>query len=632
MEPFAAHVTPDPRRTPRSEPRPAAEPFRHHRGPVTAVAGIPGRRALVSVGYDGAVALVDRDAGRFELLGYHAHLVNHVAVDAAGRTAATSSSDYTVRLWDLDTRRVERVLRGHFDDVNGFAFVDARTGASASHDFRVYVWDLGTGAVRHVLVGHEKYAMSVDAGDGLVYSAGDDMTVRQWDAASGRLLRTWGPFATETDSCAVDPGRGLLALGGDDGRIRLFDVATGAAGRVVDAHRSGIKKMAISPTTGDLLSAAYDQRIVIWSALTHTPKAELERHPATWERSLAFSPDGTEVLGGTFDGTVVVWDARTGRLTAEIGADEPASGNACLNDVAADGAGGIVLAADDGRVRLATLAPEGAQLLDAAAPRSGRVLMNAVAWQPGTGRVLAGTHDQRLQAFRVASSLLVPEGETVVGEGPINCIRIARAARGGDAFVACYSGAVVRVSRDGVVRDRLRLHDGAVKALRLHPSEALAVSCSADGAVKAWTPDGTVVRGFRAHVAIADDVDLDPTGRLLASVSRDFTLRVFEIASGLLVASHTLGQRSPKCVCFWDERTVVTGNYWGRLSRFCLETGRVVHADVAANGISALARSGPYLVAVSYDGCAYLVAPADLRVAAVLRLMTQRPRPEPDAS
>ncbi len=600
--------------------------FTRHRGPVTSVAGIPGRAAALSVGYDSAVAWVDLEAGTFELLGYHDHLANHVVVEADGARAATSSSDYGVTLWDLRTRRPLRVLRGHFDDVNGFAFVDARTGASVSHDCRVYVWDLDSGAVLRVLEGHEKYAMSIDAGGGCIYSSGDDMTLRQWDARDGRLLRTWGPFAVETDSCAVDAQRARVALGGDDGRIRAFDARDGRALGEIAAHASGIKRLAVSPHSGDLLSAGYDQRVCVWDAHDGRLKVELARHAATWERSLAFTPDGRHVLGGTFDGTLLVWDASDGRLLREVGAEQgPSAGNACFNDVGADGRGRLALVSDDGRVRLATLTQGQAEVAAVAEPRSGRVLMNAVTFDSARGRVLAGAHDQKLHVFALTERGLRAEREVALGEGPVNCVRVAeQPGFEGHAFVACYSGRILRVTPDGQVAARLELHEGAVKALRLHPREALGVSGSADGAVVAWTLDGQLVERFHGHTAIADDVDLDPSGRLLCSVSRDFSLRVYELASGRLLHSIPLGQRSPKSVCFWDEDTVCVGNYWGRLSIFTLGSRRARHLQLAANGLSSLQRSGPHLVATSYDGAVYLVDPRGPRLVNVLRVLQQR--------
>ena len=75
---------------------PSRTDFSRHRGPVTSVAPIPGRAAAVTTAYDGAVAMFDLAAKTVDLLGYHRHLGNHVAVDPCGAFAASSSSDYDI--------------------------------------------------------------------------------------------------------------------------------------------------------------------------------------------------------------------------------------------------------------------------------------------------------------------------------------------------------------------------------------------------------------------------------------------------------------------------------------------------------------------------------------------------------
>ena len=315
--------------------------FTRHRGPVTCVTCVPGSDAAVTSGYDGAVAWVDLAAGRLELLGYHDHLVNRISVNAAGTKAASSSSDYSVYLWDLTTRSVERVLLGHSDDVEDFVFVDDHTGVSVSRDSRLLVWNLDTGAITRVIEGHDKDALSVDFFDGRIFSSGDDMTLRVWDLAEGSLVRKWGPFAYETDTCAVDPGRNRVILGCDDGRLRAFDIVTGAPVAEIEAHASGIKKVAVSPKSGEVLSVGYDQQAFIWHAADFTRRISLDTHPAVWERSFNWAHDGERLVAGTFDGTVIVWDAVSGAVIDEIGDRGP--GNPCLNDVAATATGFIPL-------------------------------------------------------------------------------------------------------------------------------------------------------------------------------------------------------------------------------------------------------------------------------------------------
>jgi WD40 repeat protein len=596
--------------------------FGHHRGPVTCAAGIPGTRLAVTSGYDSAVGLFDLDAGTVDLLGYHDHLANRIVVNDAGTLAASSSSDYTIRLWDLESRRLDRVLHGHSDDVEDFAFVDDTTGASVSRDWRILVWDLTSGAVTRVLEGHEKDVLSVVSFGGRLYTSGDDMTLRVWDVATGELLQTWGPFETETDSCAVDPVRQRAVLGCDDGRLRVFDLVSGSLVAELDAHSSGIKKVAVSPVTGDILSAAYDQRILIWDAADLRRKFRLEPRLATWERSFNWSPDGASILAGTFDGTVLEWDSRDGSCRQEIGTT---GGNACLNEVTADGKGGVVVVSDDGRVRAGRLSRSQAEWLEVVEPAGGRVLMNAVNLDPETSLVACGAHDHSLHLFDRVGSSLRNERVSALGEGPINSIRVAHhPGFDGQAFVACYSGAIVRVDRAGHVLDKIRLHDGAVKALRIHPHQPLGASCSADGALISWTLDGRLHDRYLGHMAIVDDVAIDPSGTYLASVSRDFTLKVYSLADGRMRHSVSLGRRSPKSMCFPDERTVVVGNYWGEVIKFDLETEKVTRRTVARNGLSSVCSQGSDIIASSYDGALYLVDPADLAVVRTLRAMVQR--------
>ena len=600
--------------------------FVRHRGPVTCVAGIPGSNAAVSSAYDGAVAYVDLGRRSLELLGYHDHLANRVTVNSTGTLAASSSSDYTIHIWDLTKRQRKLVLYGHSDDVEDFAFASDDVGVSVSRDWRILVWNLATGAVSRVIEGHEKDVLSVVCGDGCIYTSGDDMTLRVWDLETGELLKMWGPFENETDSCAIDPIHGRAVLGCDDGAIRVFDINTSETIAEIHAHASGIKKVATSPVNGDILSAAYDQKILVWNAEDFSKKIDLEQKATTWERSFNWAPDGQRILAGTFDGTVLVWDARSGKCQDEVG--ERGTGNICLNDISANQEGEIAAVSDDGFIRLGRLTPTEARWTTQVEPSSGRMLANAVTMDDTYKLVISGAHDQKLHLFDKLDASLGNEIELSIGEGPINCVRVAHhAGYESQVFVACYSGAIVRVERSGKIAGTIQVHEGAVKALRLHPRKPLGVSCSADGALLSWDFDGKLLQRFPGHMAIVDDVDIDPSGNLIVSVSRDFTAKVYRLDDGKLLHSFALGHRSPKGVCFLDPQTVIVTNYWGSLLRIDLQSGTVLTRPIANNGISAIARSGEHLVAISYDGVAYLVCPSDLHVENTLRSMTQRLEP-----
>ena len=611
--------------------------FRRHRGPVTTAAWVPNTRQIVTSAYDGAVARFDLDSGAVTLLGHHDHLVNRIVVSADGLRAASVSSDYSILLWDLRSgTRLQRLL-GHSDDVEDFCFIGERRGASVSRDRRILLWDLDTGAITRCIEGHERDVLSICADDRHLYTSGDDKTLRVWDIDSGAPLRMWGPFETETDTCAIDTHHGRVVLGCDDGCIRVFSILGGDILATIPAHRSGIKKVACSPRDGAILSAAYDQAIHVWDGNDFSHRLSLEARARQWERSFNWSPDGQHIVAGTFDGTVLVWQAHDGRFLTELGAasDSDAIGNDCFNDIASAGNGDIAVVNDAGHVRLGHLTDAEAHWLTRAAPRTGRMLMNAVTVLDDGQRIIGGAHDQQLHVFTRTGDDLHANTATHLGEGPINCIRASAQEGWRDSlFVACYSGAVVRTDRDGCVQDRFAHHENAVKALRLHPTRPVGVSCSADGVLTSWRFSGELLHRFAGHTAIIDDIDLDPSGEFLASTGRDFHLLIYRLDDGVLLQAFDLGRRSPKAVCFVDSETVVVTNYWGELLRVDLSTGAILRRQIAANGISAIARvpaasseSSDRLLASSYDGSNYLVRSSDLQVINRLQAMQQRPEP-----
>lgn len=599
--------------------------FTRHRGPVTSVVQIPNSENILSCAYDSAIAMFNMESGQVDLLGYHQHLVNRIIVNEPGTLAASCSSDYTIFLWDIATKKILKVLKGHSDDVEDFAFIDETRGVSASRDCCLIVWDFDTCSPIRKLEGHEKDVLSVAYHDGRIYSAGDDMTLRVWDLDSGEQLITWGPFEAESDSCAIDPRRGRAILGCDDGYIRVFDTTNGEMTHEILAHSSGIKKVVVSPVSGDILSAAYDQRLSVWDAETLEAKLSLEKRLATWERSLSWSTDGKSILGGTFDGTVLIWDASNGKCKAELGYESECKGNACLNDVAASEHGLIALVSDDGLIRTTNIQSRRFSTITPVEPKGGRMLMNAVALDTTNNKLAVGAHNHQLHIFDIEKNRI--EGEVVVplGQGPINTIKASHHVDyAGSYFVGCYSGTIVHVDAGGQIRNQFSAHEGAVKSLCLHPTDTIGVSCGADGLLMSWNFDGDILQRYSGHSAIINCVDLSQDGRHLASVSRDFKINVYEIESGKLCNSFDTGNHSLKCVVFWDDDTVIAGDYWGTCIKVTLSDGKIVRKQIAENGISAMSHCMNFLVAVSYDGCVYVINPDALTVTRSIELMKQR--------
>lgn len=576
-----------------------------HRGPITSVVVSKEGRYVYTGGYDKNIYRWDRQQGTSERLGAHQHLVNALALSEGGRWLASSSSDYTLHLYDLEKGERQQVLYGHNDDAEGLTFVDGDSKLiSVSRDHRALVWDLQTGRILTEFRGHSKDVLSVWAYRDRVFTTGDDGRCLVWKWADGTLCAEIGPFEYELDAVGGHGGVGLFAIGGDDGRVLIYLAEELTLHTTLQAHERGVKRVVFSPSGRWLLTAGYDHRIKIWDVKTGKLAKELPAFRYQWERTLAWTPDEQQVLSGSFGNVYAEWDVEQERLLS-VGRE---LASPSINDIAI-GPDLILTASDDGKFRIQGVAVNA----------EGGVLTNGVAISEDGRFALWGDHAGNVSLVDVKHGDVACAVET--GTGPINTIFYDAMQHA--FYVGTYGGAVHRF--DLATRSfgqSWQAHQGAVKALAVNDQHV--VTCSSDGSIHAYDrTDPTRRTEFFGPTAIVNDISLHPNGRQLVTVGRDKVVRLYEIDSQKIVAQHLTHRYSVKSVAIALDGTIYAGDYWGYVS--------IWHPDreeqplvvrVGQNGISALRAAGDQVYASSYDGCVYTVSKEGI-VQEALRLFNQ---------
>ncbi|KAG0222019.1 hypothetical protein BGX31_009410 [Mortierella sp. GBA43] len=145
---------------------------------------------IVSAGEDRTIRQWNVGGGRLNV-NIRDESAKNVAT-SPGCTLVATPEGNNVRLWDLDTGKCVKVLKGHSKSIWNVAFSPSGTQvASGSDDKTARLWDVETGACLHVFSGHDKYISSIafSQGGNQIASGSADDTIRVWDVESGKCTR-----------------------------------------------------------------------------------------------------------------------------------------------------------------------------------------------------------------------------------------------------------------------------------------------------------------------------------------------------------------------------------------------------------------------------------------------------------
>ena len=219
------------------------------------------------------------------------------------RLAATR--DKAIAVIDLRTGgRTVRLLQGHTSAKTGLAISpDGRFLTAEDDQEDTEVWDLSLGRVVQRLGGRNAWTNGhgtvAYSPNGKLLASGVTVvdekqmlnsSVRIWDPATGRELRTLGPLGNAAVSFSFSPDGSLLAAGDYNGGLKIWE--TGAWKELVSL--TGTTSGSVSAIVGP------DGDLVVEST------------------SVAFSPDG-HWLAATRDRSIDVWAVPGGNRTKQIG-------------------------------------------------------------------------------------------------------------------------------------------------------------------------------------------------------------------------------------------------------------------------------------------------------------------------
>ncbi|AFY88076.1 serine/threonine-protein kinase [Chroococcidiopsis thermalis] len=261
---------------------------------------------------DGSIKIWDFNTGKLQrLLTGHSGHVHSLTLSPDGEILASGSGDRTIKLWNPHTGKLIQTLSGGLNHVNSVAIAtDGQTLASGSNDGIVKLWNLNTGQLRHNLNGHsgDVNAVAISRDGQILATGSSDETIKLWNLDTGKLIRTISG-AGNVFSLATS-NNGQIASGSSDGTIKLWNLNTGQLVRTLSSDRSVVTSVAIGSDGKTLASNSSDRVVKLWNLetgkLRHTLIGYVTGN-ADYFNAVAFSPRGQTLVSGTGNGTIDVW-------------------------------------------------------------------------------------------------------------------------------------------------------------------------------------------------------------------------------------------------------------------------------------------------------------------------------------
>jgi WD40 repeat protein len=451
--------------------------------------------------------------------------------------------------------RPELVLQtGHAMRVDGIAFSpDGQLLASGSADNTIKLWDTASKREVRTLAGHNGGIKAVAfRPDGQWLASGAiDGNIKFWDVATGKEMRNLSGNGSVT-TVAFSPDGRWFAAGNMERVIKLWDLKREPI--TLTGHSGFITSIAFSGDGRWLASGSADKTVKIWDAETGRELRTLMGHTDRIT-SVAFSPDGQWLATGSFDTRVRLWKVGVWReQQLQIG------GAARILAVAFSPDGHTLISADLNKTIRLHDVTTGRELHTIAGARSEDVLEAiAIAFSRDGNWLASSTGDKTIELRDV------PTGRDVHTLTTHSYGVYATAfSSGGHWFATGGKENTVKLWEVETGRE-LRTLDasgGFVNAVAFSPDERLLASANLSGTITMWEVEtGRKVRDLRGHSGGVNTVAFSPDGKWVASGSTDNTVRVWNVEDGREVRPATNHAAEVSAVVFSpDGKWIVSGS------------------------------------------------------------------------
>ncbi len=555
----------------------------------------------------------------------HTKLVTSVSLSAKGKYAVSGSEDNTLKLWDTETGKCLRTFEGHVKNANPYfstpgsavftaknvtsanLSADAKYALSGSWDYTLKLWEIATGKCLRTFEGHKERVDAVSASSDFKFalSGSLDGTLKFWDVATGNCLQTLEDHTKSVYSLSLSSNGKYALSGSADNTLKLWDTATGKCLKTIEGEAI-VRSISLS-SDGKYALFSFDNALNFYDITSGECLQTFKGHTATIH-SVSLSSDGKYALSGSgephrTDNDLKLWEIATGRClrTFEGHKDMINAVSFSADGKCAVSGAGYFDNNKDNTVKIWAICPS-----QYSAPLTLCRFVESEA--AAKAEIIFEENLTKAEEFFSNSNFV----------SSIDYIKQARSQRGYERnnealelWTKLYTYLPHKAFNGGWSKAAFLGHTDAVSSIDCSIDGKYLLSGSVDKTLKLWEiATGKCLRTFEGHNGLIQSVGLSSDGKYALSGAAhdnndDNTLKLWDVSTGECLRTFEGHRDSVRSVSFsLDGKFALSGSsdktikLWNVKTRQCLRT-LVGHTDyIQSVGFSA---DGKYVLSASSD-------------------------------
>ncbi|HEX4703452.1 MAG TPA: hypothetical protein VH352_15095 [Pseudonocardiaceae bacterium] len=348
--------------------------------------------------------------------------------------------------------------------------------------------------------------------------------VTLWDTTTHRQIVQLAGYDGTNPDVEFSPDGRVLAVTGTGRSLRLWDVRTDRLIRKLPVDAGPV---AFSSDGASLVTVASGS-VTLWNVATGQ-KTRTINDPA-YAYSVAISHDGTLIATGDVNGDIRLWQTATGTLSGVLSGHTKSVTSVDFDHDDTMLASGSA----DGTVRLWNVARRASANVPVLTPQGGGEYIDQAVFSPDGDYVAAGLDRARTTVlWRISDGAVVM---TLVGHTQA-VISVAFSADGHTLL----SGGLDQTAILWHVQNTYLFQPDPVNGVAFSPN-GLFMASSSGQVVTLWDPRRRVpIRTLSASIGGTPSVAFSADSRSVAAADQDGTVRVWDVGTGTLTRTFTLG-------------------------------------------------------------------------------------------